>query len=366
MLGVIKEFRWLFLLLLANVLLSFFYVAIGRDSLEVINRSVVLLLIIPILLAVSVTNIRVTHLLFGVLVGVFLTFFSFVYSSEVLGNGRHGSQYNPNPYSEVVFVSVTFLLCYTAVYAGWKKLLILTVSAAGFYCVLLSQTRGTFLAVIPVVMVFILFLSKRKCLPTAAGIGKHKVFVIFLVLSSLLVGFGGKFGENVTERVGLAFNELVEHRNDRANHTSVGIRLELWYGSWLSFKQSPITGIGSDDRYAYLNNLEEQGVVYLDNIRWRHNHSDYFDSLQRFGLPAMLIVIGIYLVLFRYYWRRISSDTKEIKIMALAGVLFITSYITFSLTEVPLRNSLSLVFFVVLNGALLGLLNKHDAKHNLE
>ena len=120
----------------------------------------------------------------------------------------------------------------------------------------------------------------------------------------------------------------------------------------------PLTGIGSENRRKFLEDLETSGVIYVDSYPWRHSHSDYFDSLQRQGLPGMLIVVGLYWILFTAYWKSLAGSTREQFILALGGLLMVTGYATFSLTEVPLRNSLTLVFFIVLNAVLLGLLRR--------
>ena len=46
--------------------------------------------------------------------------------------------------------------------------------------------------------------------------------------------------------------------------------------------------------------------------------------------------------------------------LALGGLLSVVGYATFSLTEVPLRNGLTLVFFVVLMAVLVGMLKRRE------
>ena len=72
----------------------------------------------------------------------------------------------------------------------------------------------------------------------------------------------------------------------------------------------------------------------------------------------MLIVIGLYWILFKIFWRGLAGGTREQFVLSLGGLLTVTAYATFSVTEVPLRNSETLVFFIVLNAILLGMLRR--------
>ncbi len=361
-----RETKWLYYLLTANFLLAMIYIAIGRDSFDIAKDPLRLMGMIPIVLAVSITGLRPDRLFPGLAAGMVGASIAVGYQVHVAELHRGGEVYNPNPFSEVALVSGAALLSAIVLFSGWKRALMIIGTLAAFYCVLISQTRGTLLAILPMSMVSLVALVRfrnfgevlREAVRRKAVLGVGALIVI------AGTGLGVKFGGGAIDRFELAIEEVSAYANDRSQVSSVGVRLELWYSSWLAFKEAPLTGIGSDNdnRRAYLRDLESKEIVYLGDRRWKHNHSDYFDSLMRQGLPGMLIVIGLYWVLFVNYWHCLSNSTREQFVLALAGLLTVTGYATFSVTEVPLRNSLTLVYFAVFNAVLLGMLRQTDAQ----
>lgn len=355
-----REMTWLIFLLTINLLLAVFYIAIGRDSLEIAKDPIRLMGMIPIVLAASIIGPRPDKLVLGLAVGMIGASMVVGYQAHVMEMERPGEIYNPNPFSEVAMVSGAALLCLIVLTRGWKKLLAVFGSLAAFYCVLVSETRGTLVAVIPMGLICLVVLARFRHFGAGLRVtARHKVVLAAGALILIgVTGLGIVLGSGILDRFNSAFENYSQYREDRTQITSVSIRLELWYSSWLTFKEAPLTGIGSDSRMAYLKDLESKGILHLGDYPWRHNHSDYFDSLQRQGLPGMLIVIGLYWVLFISYWRNLSDSTREQFALGLTGLLVITGYATFSVTEVPLRNSLTLVFFIALNGVLLGMLKR--------
>jgi O-antigen ligase len=355
-----REMRWLCYLLSINLMLALFYVVIGRDSFGIAKDPLKLMGMIPIMLAIQILGMRLDRLYIGLALGMLGASIVVTYQIQVLSIDRGGEVYNPNVYSEVAMVSGTALLCSVIFLSGWKKAFAIAGAIAAFYCVLISQTRGTLVAIVPMGTVAIIALARFRHFDYILGSATQRKTLIGIAGVILIAGasLGYKYGGDMLDRYNLAVEELATYTEDRTTTSSVAIRLELWYGAWLSFKQAPLTGIGSDNRRKYLSDLESEGILHLNAYPWRHNHSDYFDSLQRQGLPGMLIVIGLYGILFMSYWRGLAGSSREQFGLALGGLLLVTGYASFSLTEVPLRNSLTLVFFIILNAILLGMLRR--------
>jgi O-antigen ligase len=283
----------------------------------------------------------------------------------VLGIPRPAILYNPNALSEVAMVSCALLLSFVNLFAGWKKALIWLGALAAFYCVILSQSRGSLLAVIPMGLiaglVFVKFSHPADSRKTVSP-GKYLAAIVVILL---LLGAGFKFQVFgvMGERFATAAENYSVYRADRTQFSSLAIRLELWYSTCLSFKEAPITGIGSDNRNDYLAKLESAGIIHLGSSRWKHTHSDYLDRLQRLGLPAMLLLIGLYGILIRIFWRGLKTDNHEQFSVALGGLLVVVGYATFSLTEVPLWNALTTAFFAVVISILLSILRRTQLEH---
>jgi O-antigen ligase len=355
-----SDLRWFCYILIANLSLAFFYFAIGRDSIDALRDPGKLIFMIPIMLAVLTIGLRPVRMIQGMALGMFGAACIVGYQQQVLGIPRPAISYNPNVFSEVAMVSCAVLLSFVGLFPGWKKILPWLGAIAALYCVILSQSRGTLLALIPLSLLTGLVYIKFRHLADSRKSGPpgKKLAVYLVVLLLLAAGLGYQFGDGMFKRVATAVENYSVYRVDRSRVTSLSVRLELWYSAWLSFKEAPITGIGPDNRIEYLAELESAGKVYLGSYPWRHAHSDYLDRLQSHGLPAMLLLIGFYWILLRIFWRGLKTENPEQFSVALGGLLTVTCYATFSLTEVPLWNSLTSVFFAVLVSILLGILRR--------
>jgi O-antigen ligase len=188
-------------------------------------------------------------------------------------------------------VSGAVLLSCIGLFPGWRKMLPGLGALAAIYCVILSQSRGTWLALFPMGLIAGLVYIKFRHLADfrKAGPSRKKFAVYLVVLLLLATGLGYQFGDGMVKRVTTAAENYSIYKADRTQFSSLAIRLELWYSTWLSFKEAPITGIGSDNRIEYLAELESAGKIHLGSYPWRHAHSDYLDRLQRQGLPAMIL-----------------------------------------------------------------------------
>ncbi|MDH3386590.1 MAG: O-antigen ligase family protein [Gammaproteobacteria bacterium] len=359
-----RESHWLFIILIANLLLASCYVIIGRDSPGILQDPLTMMCMIPMMLAVPILGLQPRRLFLGLALGMLAAALVVSYQYYRLGVYRPAISLNPNPFSEIAMVSCALLLSSLLSCSGWKKTLSVLGALAAFYCVIISETRGTLIAVISMGMVAgVVFLKYRPRFDlSTTGQGKKYLTIGIAAIILIFAGLAFQYGSGISKRLATAVDNFTAYYSDRSYYSSLSVRMELWYSVWLSFKEAPLTGIGSDNRIQYLADLESAGKVYLNNYPWRHSHSDYLDSLQRQGLPGMLLVITLYGVLARLFWRGLNTDSNEQFTLALGGLMVVTGYATFSLTEVPLRNTPTLVFFTVLVGVLLGL-SKQDQKY---
>jgi len=294
--------------------------------------------------------------------GILLAVIVVTYQDQFLGVDRPGSAYNPNVFARIVFVSGIVLLTATIYYhySRWKKVLMIAGALAAIYSVMLAQSRGVLLATLPVSLVALTVLARfwrsESTREVVSMQRKNLIWILAGILIPLMV-ISYQHGVDVGDRYSTAITQLTEYAEGESRNTSVGVRLELWYSAWLSFKDSPLTGIGSENRKEYLKDLASRGIIDLEPRHWKnHAHNDYFDNLQRRGLPGMLFVIGLYGILFIIYWRALEGGTREQFALSLGGLLTVTAYATFSITAAPLWDSETLVFFTVLNAILLGML----------
>ncbi len=158
---------------------------------------------------------------------------------------------------------------------------------------------------------------------------------------------------SITSRFGVATNEFKSyfHHNFGASDqqiytTSVGDRLEMWRFAWVIIKDNPLIGLGPGNLPGKINRIANNDDVKLPVIRgYGHVHNAYFEIMGTqgiIGLSALLLMLFYPLYVFvhnKRYDRRIAS----------LGIIFISGFMIFSLTEVPfIHDNFSSIFLVFL------------------
>jgi len=237
---------------------------------------------------------------------------------------------------------------------GWLLLLYAIGTGGGLLGLLLSVTRGGWLA-LPVIALVGLWcyrglLFRRPMLLASA-----------LVVVAIL-GTAAANTKIVSDRVGVAMSEAQEYFTEERVGTSVGLRLEMWKAGALMFSSHPLVGVGEKEFYAELQALVESGQIDRGLLTFRHLHNQFVDHAAKGGLLAilaLLLVFGIPGVLF---WRYLSSTDPIIKSCAFAGVAFTLSFVVFCLTQGMFSRNLGVMMFVVLPVFLWAIIRQVEGK----
>ncbi len=360
---VSTDVRWLGYLLFINLAIAVFYVMIGRDSVEILKDPVRLACMIPIFLAASIIKVRPSKIFIGLATGLIGAFLMVAYQYLFGGGGRSGLWNNPIPFSEVALTAAIILTLGVSVLSGWSRWFVVVGAIAALFCAILSESRGTLVAVFPVVIGALIISIRSDFIRSffVSFFRQKKLTMMGVLVAIVFSGLIFQASSGAISRFKQGVTHILVYQQDRTVPTSVGVRLELWYSTWISFKESPLIGIGSDRRLDYLQDLESREIVYLGGSSWSHNHSDYFDYLQRFGLIGLAFVMGLYGLLLMGFWRAATQKgSREQNLFGLGGGLSVISYATYSLTDVPLRNGVSLIFFIVVFSLLLSLSMRLD------
>ena len=210
----------------------------------------------------------------------------------------------------------------------WRRVgiaLKLLAAAAGIYASYLSQTRGAWIGIPVLVLIAALALGRRRRL-------RHMVALAIAVVLALGVLFASS--DLVRQRVGEARNDLTEYYKDDNPVTSVGVRLQLWAGSWLLFLEHPAVGVGREGFPAALLELEKRDLLRPEASHQPHSHNEILYNMATLGIPGLLAILALYLVPAAYFLQAASDPDREIRVTAGMGLILCAGFLIQGLTDV--------------------------------
>jgi O-antigen ligase len=225
----------------------------------------------------------------------------------------------------------------------WFILIPVLTFLAGIFASVLSLTRGGWVALPFLVLVFLGYTSKRLN-------SKVKAFsfslLLFLIVSIYLIPLSGV--KNRIDNSWVNIQSYVESQDvkDAARKTSFGSRLEMWKTAWLIFLENPVVGVGWGNYIIDADELVKKGIVGKDVAKYSHPHNQFMSALSKGGGLGFISIVVLYLLPMLIFYKVLSGDTKPMNDrLALAGLLLLVAFLCFSLTEAILERSRSIIFF---------------------
>lgn len=165
--------------------------------------------------------------------------------------------------------------------------------------VIISQTRGAWIALVGATLPFSLLLGKRTFL---------KLTGAFTALFISLISFSSDFRDRLTS---------IWDLDMRSN----SLRLEIWQTHWEIFKDHPIIGAGLK------NNVNLMHVYYeklgIANGMITHAHNNFLQMLSGTGILGFLFyvtLIGYFLWLSFDLWKKLPEEAYFYRSLALGGL----------------------------------------------
>ena len=227
----------------------------------------------------------------------------------------------------------------------------LLAGGAALYGSYLSQTRGGWLALpLFVVIAFAVFqhLSPRR-----------KLVLVLLPLALICSAYF--FSDTVQRRVAEAGRDIDQYFSGQNKNTSVGLRLQLWEGAWVLFKENPMSGIGREQYPAAAQQLMQRQVITPDAALQPHSHSDLLFHMVTLGIFGLLAMLSLYLVPAFYFLRDIRHMDRETRTIAGMGLVLSLGFFVFGLTDVMFYWRVSYTFYAMLLAVLCACLVKRKA-----
>lgn len=262
---------------------------------------------------------------------------------------RPGGLINPITFGDLALLLA--LLSLVAVidlrHAGKRIVLPALGALAGLLASLMTGTRGGLLALLPAAVVFLL--------PSRTNHGSRVRAVIVASFAVVAIAyFVPALGLQDRMAEGLADVRAWEDGGSKV--TNVGIRLELWKGAAMLIQDHPLFGIEPNLMHKYLGSYVEQGRLDPVVLTMPHLHNAILQALATGGIPGLLAWLGMFAAPFAYFVRMLrGGGTVAAQFTpALAGLLVVTSYFCFGLTEVIFWSMKGCLFYALMVFLLVG------------
>jgi O-antigen ligase len=231
----------------------------------------------------------------------------------------------------------------------WIKGLLLVVVVVGFYAVLVSGSRGGWVA-IPAVVALFLSVKTGKL-----SIGK-KIISISLLMAVLYTAYQAP-QLPVKSRVDAAVNNVIAYYQEGKVDTSSGFRLEMWKAAWLMTKDSNFLGVGEAQYHGHVIRLIKDDKVDKRLDYYSAPHSQYLNSLSEQGIIGLLSLFLMMLIPLRIVIIGL-IENRQAKSTGLFVAVLIVSYLDFMLTQETLERQLMIVIYAFISSILLGMYRK--------
>jgi O-antigen ligase len=283
------------------------------------------------------------------------------YERWILGVARPDNGMNPIPFGNLsLLLGVLALIALLGRleaprerrHAGVDGLLGLA-ALAGLMTSLLSGTRGGWIA-LPL-LAWLIYRTFRHVLP------HRRLWLVAGVFGALLAGCVALPQSKVTDRIGLAVDDVHGYFVEGVKGTSLGVRLEMWKAGARLFAEKPLIGWGEGRLERARDALVAEGTVHPGVSRYDQLHSDLIDTAARrglVGLATLLMLYGVPVLLFSRHLRRCRDP--GICALAASGLMVPVAFIDFGMSQSMLRDvrglsgylGLSVACWVLLKAAI--------------
>lgn len=213
---------------------------------------------------------------------------------------------------------------------GWNSLdeklaVLLKVLAcgAGIYVTILSQTRGSWLA-IPVFAVTALMLLRNI---------RIRYRLTILVITLVALGTVFTCSDVVKTRIAAAKSDMTQYADQENTDTSLGVRLQLWRASWELFKENPVVGVGRENFSDGLESLAARNIITPLATSFSHSHNEILFNMAILGVFGLLAILSIYLVPGYYFARELRNPDSIVRTAAGMGLVLCLGFFVFGLTD---------------------------------
>lgn len=300
-------------------------VVVFDEKARLLDKPAKVLLLIPLVLLLNAVKVNYRYLVAAFIASSGLLFLAAIYDTQILGYGRAGQDMNAIQFGAIAIAIAATALALTLTgmvkNRGLLTLLVL-VAAGGIVAGILSQSRGSILA-IPVIALLLGFL-----LLTKLNLCKFKSSIGILVL--LIASGIALYNSPIKERFQRSIDNTMAYKSGENTNTSSGIRLAQWQISLEAGTSSPMFGVGHSQFVAYKDQQVELGRFGEELLGFDNSHNSYANAFARRGIIGLITVIlflGLPIYCGIQAWRNNSASVAPYAagLTAFGSVFFIAN-----------------------------------------
>lgn len=261
-----------------------------------------------------------------------------LYQFHVLGLPRVHGYMNPIPYATVVATLSAFLLILLVTETqNYKRLLFTLLFSTSILSVIYTGSRGVWFALalsIPVVLFFGFTLIKKN---------RSKAFICAVILGSCTALF---LASPILIKRYKTFSSSYKQLLNGNYVTSLGARLQLWKAAVYTIKRDGL--LGAELPYEEnLKQLKKEGILdkNVHKKKYIHYHNTFLDRLAKYGIQGLILtLLLLFFPLYIFFKQRNTN-----KILFLMTIPSASIYAFAGITDMPLLNKESLLFFIIIS-----------------
>lgn len=353
----LPETRWVVLAFLLNFLFALAcYVLRPESPLSTLEDPSRMLFALTAMLLVQVARPPSTTLWRGVIGGALAGAVFVGYQRWGLGLDRPGGLINAITFGDIsLCLGLLALASATTVRTVRDALWPVAGALAGLAGSIATGTRGSWLALV----LFAILLIRHRRRIRSKLVRLLAVLVLGLLVAAYFVPQTGMRG-----RIADAGENIHEYFSDGFAFTNVGIRLELWKGAAMLIAEHPLLGQDIGVARKRMKAMVAEGRLDPVALPPTHFHNDVLQNLVIGGVLGLLIWGGTLLAPFMFFAHMFGAQQRagrERMALALGGMLLVSSYFAFGLTEVIFWSVRGTMFYAIMVFLFMGFcLNAKD------
>lgn len=236
--------------------------------------------------------------------------------------------------------------------SSWHVLIPVMAFAMGMVASFLSGTRGGWIAVPALALLFLWFYWKR--LTRWQSYTLLCLLVVFPLATWMIPATGVKM------RFDEARIEVTAYLDGTNRDTSIGHRFEMWQAAWQVFQEHPLLGAGVG---AYRDIMQAQvrdGEWHVGIAHYKSPHNEFLSVLADRGLIGFIALILLFLVPAWAFYRAVRTDSADIARLGLAGLVLVVAFMHFGLTASILDRNAPIYFYGLFVAMLIYLISSRQ------
>lgn len=217
---------------------------------------------------------------------------------------------------------------------------------AGIYMSIQSGERGGWIAIPPLLLLWVITYHSKGKLRSTLGIATLSAIAL-ICLSYYYI-------DHVQHRIYSAWNDLINFAHGNKD-SPIGIRLQLWMAAIQIFMENPFFGVGPGGFAHAMPTLSATGVLtpVAANMGTAEVHNEILAKCAGTGLFGLASILSIYLVPLFIFLRATKSTLPPVKTAGVMGLCLVTGFFIFGLTAEIFNLRMTATFFSLTLAALM-------------